>query len=300
MKVTIGVAQHDEMLRQAAKPLQADKVALQHFDHGRPRQARDRGGGEPAQRDRGQDEVGPRTIARCWRPAQGDGEEQHQHQGEPEKRGGLTDGSGGADDRVEPAVATDGRHYAHGQADQRREDHRRDGKIDGGRKTIEDQRERRLIIAERIAEIATQHVAHEADELFVDRPVEAQLIAEEVQVGLRRLSRHEQRHRIAGQTGQSESDDGNDDQGSQHLGETPDYKFRHMAFSQQRGWPRIFVNMFTMCRYGSQPTLEKLYVRRSATAANHQGNETIACGVKRCDNSGIKAPSSRRFARHRK
>ena len=111
---------------------------MEDLEHARARETRHQRGGKGREGDAGQDEGGPSREARGGQPAQGDPEEQDQHDAEPEIGQGLAEhGQDGARDVVARASAHRG-DDADGHAEDHGEKHGHEGELHGGGEALQD------------------------------------------------------------------------------------------------------------------------------------------------------------------
>ena len=183
-----------------------DELALHHFQHGRTRDAHEAGDEERAQRDDWQDVVRRSAHAPGRQPAQLDAEDEDQQDAQPEARHGDTQHRDRARRAVEHAATVDRRHHAqgnaehHAQQDRPRDEHERVGQA------VEEGLGRRLLHADRHAEIAVHRLADEDRILVEDRTVEAERLGERRTVLGRGVLGQHQVDRIARQPAQEEHD----------------------------------------------------------------------------------------------
>ena len=199
--------QHDAALFEALGAGGAHIVALQRLEHGAARVAHDHAGDGVAEHEGRHDRrrkalapILPRAdIARRRQPAERHGEEEDQHDAEPEVRRRDAPQRQHVDGVVDPGVALDRRDDAGGDADQERDRHRHDGELERHRQLLQDQLHHRLLQPHRLAEVAGEHALDPVQVLDRDRLIEAVLapdLLDHRRVAL--LARHDQR-RIAGQ-----------------------------------------------------------------------------------------------------
>jgi len=101
-----------------------------------------------------------------------DGEDQDEHDAEPEHGDGESDRAQQAEHVVEPGVAADGLDDAHRDPEQARESEGRPRERERVRKTLADQGRHRLIGGQRSAEVAVQGVTQPPGVALGHRAVE--------------------------------------------------------------------------------------------------------------------------------
>src|SRR5213594_1454650 len=200
----------DQRLGQALGAGGPDVVRAQHFEHRRPGEPGDRGHGEGAERERGQEEIPPVLPAGGRQEAELQRDDQDQENPDEERRRGLADERQSHGDLVDRGVAPNRRDHADGQGDERREDERRQAELECRRQVAEYHAKGGLAKVDRPAEVPAENVAEEDNVLHRQGTVEAELGADAEDLAARGVGRQEQRHGIARQAHDHE-DDGRDE-----------------------------------------------------------------------------------------
>jgi hypothetical protein len=138
--------------------------------------------------------------ARRRQPVELDGEQQDQHQPDPEQWHGIGDDGGHRDQMIFPAAHPYGRQQSQQDADTEGKDERGAHQQQRGGQARQDQRQYRALVAEGIAEIQCQDVLDVECELNGHRLVEAEPLAQRLDVLGRRAAgfTREHRCRVAG------------------------------------------------------------------------------------------------------
>ncbi|MND90469.1 hypothetical protein D3C80_825520 [compost metagenome] len=120
-----------------------------------------------------------RLVTGSRKPAELHRDEQDQHDAEPEIRDGEAGKRHDIGGVVDPGILLHRSQNTDRDADDHREEHRHDGKLNGDRQFLSDQFQHRLVGSERNAEIARHHTAQPVEVLNRHRIVETIFLAQE-------------------------------------------------------------------------------------------------------------------------
>ena len=165
----------------AGQPLGAgdEDVGLQvDVDEAVAQQPRDDRREAPAERDGGKDERLWRAGAQRGQPAKVDGEDEDQDERQPEERDGGAEHDEGGPDAVQPGAGPHAGDDADRDADDDAHAHRREGEDEGRAGVRPDFRGDVLAGHVGLAEVAVEDAAEKVDELRRQRLVEAELLAQ--------------------------------------------------------------------------------------------------------------------------
>jgi hypothetical protein len=144
----------------------------------------------------------------CRKQVELDGEDILERQAEHEDRDADAQQRDDRHRPVGPALRMTGGVSAQRDADARREDHRRDGQLDGRREADQELTQDRLVIDDARAEVAAQHVAQVVQVLLPERVVETEVLAHRGDTLRRRMLAQDRGGGIAGeQVDEGEQDD---------------------------------------------------------------------------------------------
>src|SRR6266446_1532175 len=229
-RVLQSVLPEHHLLVQSLEARELDVVGAEHLEHCRAREAEDRGGGEIAEREGGQDQVLEATAAAGRQQTQHDTEEQDQHEPEPERRHGLPEHREHSRRPVhDPSPAHRGVH-AEGDADQHAEEHGDESELDGGGQTFPDVLGDRPSGEDRLAEVATGEVLHVDRVLDGQGLVEAEIPRQDFLIALGGVDVEQEMDRIARQARQDEHDADHHEHAQDGLQHAPDEKPHHGVY----------------------------------------------------------------------
>src|SRR5262249_30353125 len=236
---------------------------------GEPRDPRRR---EQTERDGGQDEVLEAAAPRRREPAPVHGEDQDQHDAEPEGRKRLPQERDDRRDVVHRRIASDCRDDARGNRESERDHQRRPGQLERGRHPLHDQTERRFTVTDGLAEVALESAAQKAAVLYEERIVEAHRLPEALDVFSARVRREQHGRRIPGQMQDEEDDERDTEQDDERLGEPTDevrgHARRRRATASMWG---VCGNMSTGCTHSSRyPCRNRSPTSRASVAGLHE------------------------------
>ncbi len=219
----------DQGLGQALQTRQLDVFAAHHLEHGGSRQPHVRGGEEPAERERGHDQVRHRAGARGRQPPEVDGEEQDHHEADPE--GGEREPEQREDlpDPVPPAVDAHGGEDAGGDADQERQGHGGRGEHERVGQPREVELEDGRAVVEGLAEVPPHERRDEVSVLDEERAVEAELLADLLEVRLARAGLDEEHRRVARHADEEEDGDREQHERDHRVAQPANDVFSHLT-----------------------------------------------------------------------
>ncbi len=276
----------DEPLRHALRARRPHVVLGEGREHRGARVAHEDGGDAGAEHEGRQDRGGDalpkilpqRHVARGRQPAEGDGEEQYQHDPEPEIRRGDAEQRDAVDRPIRRAVAPHGREHAAGHADNHADGEAHHGELRGHRQLLEDEVGDRHLDAPGEAEIAVQQPPQPVAVLLPQRPVEQQLAADLGQhARVAALLAREDEGRVAGhELLQAEHQQRDDEERGDDLAEAAKKKGRHGARAAaassasprraRRIAGRATIRPTNSSNSGSFGTIPKAIVHSSAVA----------------------------------
>ena len=219
--VAEGVAEDDRPAGDALGAVEGDERGREHLLHCAPGRAQDvRRLGNAQGEDRqhhvaqvGQRILGERHVARWRQDAQDPGEQQHQHDPQPEVR----DADRADDERARdpaPGPRPDRREDAQRDADDERERHRQDRELQGHRDALAQQLGQRGTAHVVPPEVTVEHARHPGQVLVDQGPVKAEVRPHGRDVLGRRPEAEHGRDRIAGD--QADHQEHEDAHGDQH------------------------------------------------------------------------------------
>ena len=256
--VAQGVVQDHARLRGALGARRADVVLAQHVEHARAREAQDQRGVDDAEHDRRQHQVmepvGERharvAVARDRKPAEGDGEDLHQDQAEPEARDARRRASRTPENtwsiaRPRQTAET----MPHGNADQRRDGDRKERQEERRLGPLPERLRDRTLQEDRLAEIAARQLLQPVGELHRQRLVEPVRGAQLRDVGGGRLLAQHHRRGVAGrQAGDEEHQRGDQQHHHRHAGEARCEVAGHAAGDRSPSLRRSTLRAAHFCR----------------------------------------------------
>ena len=245
----------------------ADIILLQHLEHGGAGNARDQRDVDAAERDGRQDQVlqpwpeafGERRVALHRKPFEferehiGEDVSDHKDRKREAEHGECHDGA------VDPASRLPGRDHAERHRDHDGQDegerHQRQRRLD----PLRDQGRDRQVGEDRGAEIAVQDAPEPAPELDQERPVEAEALANALNVGGARLVAGDHRRRIARRDVEQAEHEQRDDRHHRHGRQNAPEDIREHV-----GSPRRHAVFDTPQKKGSGPfTIPETFLRHA-------------------------------------
>src|SRR5574341_412304 len=248
------VLPHDGRVRHPLGARRPDVILVQHIEHARPREPRDPRRREEPERDSRQQEVLEAAPPRGGQQVELHGEDQDQHDPEPECGHGLAEQRDDGGDIVDRRVAADRRDDPRRDRERQRDEQCRAGKLERCRHALDHQVEGGLAVAHRLAEVATERTGEETPVLDEERIVESHRLAEAFHVLGRRVRRQEDQRRIAREVEDEEDDEGDAEQDQEGLEEPPDQENLHVPRARRATasiWG-VCGNMSTGCTHSSR------------------------------------------------
>src|SRR5437867_5434189 len=228
-RVPQAVLPEHHLLVQTLEPRELDVVRAEHLQHRRARETQDRGRGEVAQREGGEDQMQGSAAAAGRQHPQHDTEEQDQHESEPERGHGLTEHGEHARRGVQHAAAAHRRVHPERDADEHAQEHRHEAQLHRRGQPLPDVLGDRPPGDDRVPEIAHGDVHHVDAVLDGQRLVEAEMARQDLLIALRRVDVQQQVDRIAGQAGEHEDDADHHEHAQHRLKRPPDEIARHLS-----------------------------------------------------------------------
>ena len=218
----------DRALGQALGARGSHVVLSQHVEHAGPREPDDEADQERAERDGRQHQVLRRPPARHGQPAEIDGEDDDQHEPQPEHGHRLAQER----ERHRPVIPEreplDGGDDADRHPDEEREDERAGGEQERRGQPLQDHLERGPLGADRSAEVPGDRVPEKARVLHDEGLVEAERRTQVADLLGRGLFAEHHRRRIPGrEMEQREHHDGDEPQERDRLQRSPDEGAQH-------------------------------------------------------------------------
>src|SRR2546426_2857446 len=218
-RVAEGVLDDDRALAHPFGAGGLDVLHVHDLDHAGPDQTHgDRGEGG-AQAEGRHDEVLPGAVARGRERPEPHGEDDDEHDAEPEDRQRLSaDGERGTE-VVDERVALEGGQDAERQRDEQGHDEAGQRQIDRRGHALEDQAERRRVGVPRCAEVPLDGVARELPVLEPDRLVEPQELPVALELRVAGVLGQEEEHGVAEDVQDDEGEDRDADDDDDQLDE---------------------------------------------------------------------------------
>ena len=179
------------------------------------------------QREHRQDERAPGREPTGREDVPGHGEQQDQHDPEPEHGHRLAEEGQRHRAAVNRRTATERGERAQREGHHQREDHGGDRQLDRRRQALEDQAQRRLVVGQRRAEVAVAEPGQKVQVLGREGLIEPHRVAQLDELRARRVRRQHERRRIAREMEQQEDHQRDAEQHEDGLNETADDVARH-------------------------------------------------------------------------
>jgi hypothetical protein len=202
-------------------------VAAELFQHGGAGDTREGRHGERAKRDRRQDHRAHAVDAGRGHHAEGDGEQQDQQDAAPEGRHALPDQHERHQEALEPRAAPHRHQDAGRQSDADRDDQRAAREVERVGQARHDDGGDRHALHQRLAEVEARELRQVVEILHMQRPVEAERVAQGLGVLARRALRQHQQGRIAREVLDEEHQRHRPENGDRGLDQAPKQEATH-------------------------------------------------------------------------
>src|SRR5882724_11873041 len=254
--VTEGVLGHHDHLAEPLGSRRADVVGAEHLEHGRAREARDRGHGEGAEGEGGQHEVLPAAPPRGGEEIGLEGEEQDEEDAEEEGWRRLADQGESHGRVVEDGVALHGGEEPDGHRHERREEKGGETQLEGRGNVAAHHGKSGLAEVQGAAEVELQGVTEKDRVLDGERAIEPELAAHALHLADGSVGGQEERHGVAGKPHDDEDDGGDEPEGDQGAEEPLDDEREKSAHGEA---PSVLPSP----RAGRGQEQGRLYARRN-------------------------------------